>query len=216
MPSGMLLNQEEADRLSGEAPEMAGIVAFEQLGALLEQVVDRRDRQGDGEQQGDGEEAGDEIGDDAQPAELARLADVGEQADQPEDHHRHRPGSAREGEELGKQQDEQQPGIEEIAAQPLGEQVAEEEGDRQHQEGGEDVGILKGAHDAAVAQEDVAAGNDVEIPADAGERGQHGGGDIGLLDDRQPALRCLGDDRGEEDRRQHQEAAGRHVEDAAG
>ena len=56
----MLLDEEEADRLAGEAPEMAGVVAFEKLGALDEQVVDGRDRQGDGDQQDDGDDAGDE------------------------------------------------------------------------------------------------------------------------------------------------------------
>ena len=46
--------------------------------------------------------------------------------------------------------------------------------------GAEDVGVLEGTHDPAVAQEQVAAGNDVEIAADARERREHGGGDVSL------------------------------------
>ena len=57
-------------------------------------------------QQGDGDEAGDEIRDDAQAAGLARLVDVGEQGRRCASASAViAPGGAREGEELGEQQD---------------------------------------------------------------------------------------------------------------
>ena len=210
----VLLDQEEADHLAGEAPEMAGIVALQQLGALFEQVVDGRDRQSDGDQQGDGHQAADEEGDDAETADLARLDEKGGEADDQQRQRRKPPGGAREGEELREQQEEQQHRLEQVVGQPLGEDVAEEKRDGQSQEGSEDVRILEDAHDAAVAQEQAAVGDDVEIAADAGHRGDHGRGDIGVLDDGQAAQRRIGDERGEEECRKNQEGGGHHVDDA--
>ena len=85
-------------------------------------------------------------------------------------------------------------------AEPIGHHALQHEQRRQDQERAEHVRVLEGAAGAVVERQQIAAaGNQVEVAGDAGERGDHGADDQAAAQHVEPRLRVLRHHHGEED-----------------